>query len=156
MRDCHYLKGLLTTTLGLSILSPLAAAAVSVVNYSATDTFNLNFTTGNANQDFGTVHIQSDSSTGWILQIRSAQGSSLHHDTYPFTIPYTLTVDGIQVSNLAGGNDVTVRTTSTLTCPPPEGCSLPVRANLQANDIAGKPSGNYSDALVFTLINNPN
>ncbi|MFQ4137365.1 hypothetical protein PGN35_013695 [Nodosilinea sp. PGN35] len=124
-----------------------------MVAYTPSTTFILNLSAGNLNQDFGTVHIQSDSATGWVLLVRSTQGGALYHGTQPVSVPYTLTVDGLQVGSLAGGDDVTALTASTLTCPPPAGCTLPVRATALIHDLAGKPAGSYSDTLVFTLIN---
>lgn len=153
MRNYDLLKWFAPAALGLSTLCPAAALALDIVDYTPGSSFTLSLSAGNPNQDFGTVHIQSDSATGWVLLVRSTQGGNLSHGTYPSAVPYTLTVDGVQVSNLAGGNDVTALTTSTLTCPPPTGCTLPVRGTALASDIAGKPSGSYSDTLVFTLNN---
>lgn len=153
MQNYDLFKWFAPAALGLSVLCPAVALALDIVDYTPSTSFTLNLSAGNPNQDFGTVHIQSDSATGWVLFVRSTQGGKLYHDTHPSTVPYSLTVDGIQVSSLAGGSDVTALTTSTLTCPPPTGCTLPVRATALASDITGKPSGSYSDTLVFTLIN---
>lgn len=153
MRNNDLLNWLIPATMGLSVLFPAAALALDIVDYTPSTTFTLNPSAGNPNQDFGTVHIQSESSSGWVLLVRSTQGGNLSHGTHPSAIPYTLTIDGIQVSSLAGSNDVTVLTTSTLTCPPPIGCTLPVRATALASNITGKPAGSYTDTLVFTLIN---
>jgi len=143
----------LLTILGLSVLFPVAVSAVEMVDYTASSTFILNLTTGNPNQDFGHVYVESDSATGWVLKVRSTQGGNLQHNVQASDIAYTLTVDGIQVGSLSGGNDVTVKTTSTLTCPPPGGCSFSVQANISAAAIDGKASGTYSDTLIFTLTN---
>ena len=148
----RFFQQTLVATLGLGVFFPVAAVAVEIVESTASSTFTLNVDAGNLNQDFGTVHIQSDSA-GWILLVRSTQGSTLSHSNHPSAVPYTLTVDGIQVNSLTGGNDVVALTTSTLSCPPPVGCTLPVRATILASDTDGKPSGSYSDTLVFTLIN---
>ncbi|MBW4483711.1 MAG: hypothetical protein KME14_14310 [Tildeniella torsiva UHER 1998/13D] len=153
MRNYHLLNWLIPAAMGLSGLFPAAALALGIVDYTASASFTLNPSAGNPNQDFGTVHIQSDSATGWVLFVRSTKGGSLSHGTHPSAIPYSLIVDGLQVSSLAGGDDVIALTASTLTCPPPIGCTLPVRATTLPSDIAGKPAGSYSDALVFTLIN---
>lgn len=153
MRNYTLFKWFAPVTLGLSMLYPAAALALDIVDYTPSTSFTLNLSAGNPNQDFGTVHIQSDSATGWVLLVRSTQGGNLSHGNHPSAVPYTLTIDGIQVSSLAGGDDVTALTTSTLTCPPPTGCTLPVRATVLASDIAGKPAGSYSDTLIFTLIN---
>lgn len=130
-----------------------AASAIEIIDYVASNTFILNVNTGNPNQDFGYVYVESDSEAGWVLKVRSVQGGNLQHSTHAATVTYTLTVDGIQVGSLTGGTDVTVLTTSSLTCPPPGGCSLPVQATISAAAINGKPSGNYSDTLVFSLTN---
>lgn len=153
MRNYDLLKWLTPAALGLSMLCPTAALALGIIDYTPSSSFTLNLSAGNPNQDFGTVHIQSDSATGWVLMVRSTRGGSLDHGTYPSAVPYTLTVDGLQISSLAGGDDVTALTASTLTCPPPIGCTLQVRATALASDIAGKPAGSYSDTLIFTLIN---
>ena len=153
MRNYYLLNWLIPAAMGLSMLFPTAALALEIVDYIPGASFTLNPSAGNPNQDFGTVHIQSDSATGWVLRVRSTQGGKLSHSTYPSAVPYTLTVDDFQVGNLAAGNDVTALTASTLTCSPPTGCTLPVRATMLTSDIAGKPSGSYSDTLVFTLIN---
>lgn len=153
MRNYDLFKWFAPATLGIGMLCPVAVLALEMVDYIPSNSFTLNLNAGNFNQDFGTVHIQSDSATGWVLLVRSTQDGALHHGAQPSTIPYTLTVDGIQVSSLVGSEDVTALTASTLTCPPPTGCTLPVRATALANDIAGKPAGSYSDTLVFTLIN---
>ena len=153
MRRYHLFKWLAPATLGLGLLCPAAALALEVIDYAPGASFTLNPSAGNPNQDFGTVHIQSDSATGWVLRVRSTEGGKLSHGTHPSAVAYSLTIDGIQVGSLAGGGDVTALTASTLTCPPPSGCTLPVRATALASDITGKPSGSYSDTLVFTLIN---
>ncbi|WP_008313430.1 hypothetical protein [Leptolyngbya sp. PCC 6406] len=153
MQDYHFFQWLMSATLGLTILSPIAASALGIVQYTPSNTFTLNVTIGNSQEDFGTVHIQSDSPNGWILQVRSTQGGALRHSIYSYTIPYSLTVDGELISNLSSGNDITVRTTSTLTCDAPVGCTFPVQATLIASEVNGKPAGPYLDTLVFTLIN---
>jgi hypothetical protein len=154
MQDYNLLKWLTPAAVGLSILCPTAAlASESTVEYTPSSTVVLNPNTGNFNIDFGTVHIQSESATGWVLRVRSTQKGNLSHGTHPFAVPYSLTVNGTQVGSLVNGDYVTALTTSTLTCPPPAGCTLPVRATALASDIAGKPAGSYSDRLIFTLIN---
>lgn len=154
MRNDDLFKWLTPVTLGLSMLCPTAAlASEPTVVYTPGPSFTFNPSTGNTNIDFGTVDIQSDSATGWVLRVRSTKGGTLDHGTHPFSIPYTLTVNGLQVGNLADGNDVLVFNTSTLTCPSPIGCTWPVRASAVASDIATKPAGSYSDELVFTLVN---
>lgn len=152
MQSYRFLRWFIPVTVGVGLLFPAATAALGLVHYTPSSTFTLNVTAGNSNQDFGTVHVQSESPTGWILKVRSTQGGTLRHDTSAYTIPYVLTIDGDVVSPLAGGNDVTIRTTSTLTCAPPTGCNLPVRATIVASDIQSRPAGPYLDTLVFTLI----
>ncbi|WP_155523969.1 hypothetical protein [Nodosilinea nodulosa] len=153
MRSYYLFKWVAPATLGLSMLCPAAALALEIIDYTPSTTFTLSSSVGNLNQDFGTVHIQSDSATGWVLLVRSTQGGKLYQGTHSSAVPYSLTVDGLQVSSLAGGGDVTALTVSSLTCSPPSGCTLPVRATALTSDVAGKPAGPYSDTLVFTLIN---
>ena len=71
--------------------------------------------------------------------------------TLPYTINYTLTVDGASV-NLSSGNDATAKTTSTLTCDQPDVCGYPIQGTISAGAIDGKPAGAYADTLIFTLI----
>jgi hypothetical protein len=139
--------------LGLAVLLPVAAVAVEVVDYTASNTFTLNVDTGNPNQDFGSVYVESDSATGWILKVKSTQNGTLEHNDSEYSIVYSLVVDGVQVGSLTSGNDVTVKSVSSLTCPPPEGCSYSVQATLLSSDIADNPAGDYTDTLVFNLVN---
>lgn len=152
MRNYYLFNGLIFTALGLSALCPIAALALSQVTYTASATFTLNPNAGNPNQDFGNVHIQPVSATGWELRVRSTEGGALRHSSHSSTIPYTLFVGDTQVSSLASRNDTIVLAGSALTCPPLIGCTLPVRAAMLTDDIARKPAGSYSDTLVFTLI----
>lgn len=147
-------KGLLALgCLGLGVLSPAVAVALEpTVDFIPASSFTLNGTSGNPNQDFGVVHVQSDSATGWVLRVRSLRGGVIKHETHPATVPYSLTVNGLQVGRLAGGNAVTVMTTTSLTCAAPTGCTFPVRATMMAGDVQGKPSGSYTDTLTFTLV----
>jgi len=137
----------------LSFLPATAAIASELVKYTAADNFTLSTSMGSSNQNIGTVHIQSDNPNGWILRVRSTQAGNLAHSSHPSTIPYTLTVNGILVSNLTSGTDVEVMTTSTLTCETPTGCTFPVQATIQSHNINAKPAGHYSDTLVFSLVN---
>jgi len=138
--------------LGVGALYPAVALALGTVDYTPSASFTLNPTSGNPNQDFGVVHVQSDSATGWVLRVRSLRGGVIKHETHPATVPYSLTVNGLQVGRLAGGNAVTVMTTTSLTCAAPTGCTFPVRATMMAGDVQGKPSGSYTDTLTFTLV----
>ncbi|MFH7243459.1 MAG: hypothetical protein ACHWZW_11470 [Spirulina sp.] len=147
-------KGLLALgCLGLGVLSPAVAVALEpTVDFTPASSFTLSLTSGNPNQDFGVVHVQSDSATGWVLRVRSLRGGVIKHETHTATVPYSLAVDGLQVGSLAGGNEVTVMTTTGLTCAAPTGCTFPVRATMMAGDVQGKPSGSYTDTLTFTLV----
>lgn len=147
-------KGLLALgCLGLGVLSPAVAVALEpTVDFIPASSLTLNGTSGNPNQDFGVVYVQSDSATGWVLRVRSLRGGVIKHETHPATVPYSLTVNGLQVGRLAGGNAVTVMTTTSLTCAAPTGCTFPVRATMMAGDVQGKPSGSYTDTLTFTLV----
>ena len=139
--------------LGLSLLYPTAVSALSIINYIPNNSFVLDITSSNLNQNFGTVNVQSSNPTGWVLKVKSAQGGHLNHATHYFSVPYILTVNGIVVGNLASGTDVEVMTTSTLTCETLTGCTFPVQATISANNINAKPAGHYSDTLVFSLVN---
>ncbi|WP_156119719.1 hypothetical protein [Leptolyngbya sp. KIOST-1] len=151
MQNYSLFRGLISTALGLSVLCPSAALALSKVTYTASATFTLNPSAGNPNQDFGTVHIQPVSATGWVLRVRSTQGGALRHSSHPSTVSYTLFVNGTQVGSLASGSDTAVLTGSVLSCPPLIGCTLAVRATISTDNIARVPAGSYSDTLVFTL-----
>ena len=151
MNTSYLLKRLTYFLLGISLA--YSSAALGSVTYNSTSSFSLSYATGNPNQDFGTVQIQSDNPNGWVLKVRSAQAGNLAHASHPSTIPYTLTVNGILVGNLASGTDVEVMTTSTLTCETLTGCTFPVQATISANNVNGKPAGHYSDTLVFSLVN---
>ncbi|QQE67581.1 hypothetical protein GFS31_42940 (plasmid) [Leptolyngbya sp. BL0902] len=147
-------KGLLALgLLGLGVPAPAVAVALEpTVDYTSPSSFTINPTSGNPNQDFGVVRVQSDSATGWVLRVRSLRGGVLKHESHPATVPYSLTVDGIQVGSLVGGNAVTVMTTTSLTCAAPTGCTFPVRATIMSGEAQGKPSGSYTDTLTFTLV----
>lgn len=152
MRKYSLFNGLISTALGLSVLCPAAALALSRVTYTTSATFILNSSAGNPVQNFGTVLIQPVSATGWELRVRSAEGGALRHNSHPSTIPYTLFVDGIPVGNLAHDQDTKVLDGSILTCLLPDGCTLDVQATIATDDLAKTPAGSYSDRLVFTLI----
>jgi hypothetical protein len=156
MRNHDLLKWFALATLGLSVLCPAAALALSQVTYTASATFTLD-PSGNPNQDFGTVTIRPTSPTGWELQVRSDEGGALRHSDHPSnTIPYNLTVGDSQVSNLAG-QDITVLTDLTNFCQIAIliECTIPIQANIAAHDITGKPAGSYSDTLTFTVVDKP-
>ena len=152
MRTGRSIGWMLLVCLGLSGLETRPAAALEVVQYTAGTPFTFNPVEGNPNQDFGTVNVQSESATGWRLQVRSLNHGGLKYATSNDTIPYTLTVDGASV-DLSSGNDVTAKTTATLTCNQPGVCTYPIQGTIGAGAIDGKPAGAYSDTLVFTLIN---
>lgn len=151
MKISCLLKHFIYITLGVSLSH--ASAALGSVTYNPASTFSLNYVTGNPNQNIGSVNIQSDNPNGWVLKVRSSHAGNLAHTSHPSTIPYTLTVNGSLVGNLASGNDVEVMATSTLTCETPTGCTFPVQATVSANNVNGKPAGHYSDTLVFSLVN---
>ncbi len=128
------------------------AQAGEVVSYTPGSPFILNSTTGNPNENFGTVTVQSDSATGWVLKVRSATQSHLKHLGSNYRIQYSLTVDGSSV-DVSSGTDAIAKAVSTPTCLPPTGCSLPMQGTISPLEIDGKPAGRYSDTLIFTLIN---
>ncbi|MGG6241888.1 hypothetical protein ACQ4N7_24975 [Nodosilinea sp. AN01ver1] len=155
MRNCFLFNGLISTALGLGVLCPAAALALSQVTYTTSATFTLD-PSGNPNQDFGTVHIQPVSANGWELRVRSTEGGALRHGDHLSTVPYILIVGNTQVGSLASRNDITVLDGSILSCPPLlGGCTLPVRAIISTDDIARKPAGSYSDTLTFTVVDKP-
>lgn len=127
--------------------------AQTTVSYSPGDPFTLDPGIGNPNQNFGTVHVESDSSAGWSLQVRSQRHSVMRHSSIGINIRYDLEVNGNTINNLSSGNDVTVLSNSRMTCVPPDGCDYAVRGRILAGEIDGKPAGAYSDTLIFTLIN---
>lgn len=103
MRTGMFIGWVLLVFSGLNLLDTRSAPALEAVNYTPSSSFAFNPATGNSNQNFGTVKVQSDSSTGWILQVRSLNHSALKHSTSNHTINYTLTVDGASV-DLSNGN----------------------------------------------------
>jgi hypothetical protein len=137
---------------GFSLLNTRSASAIEAIDYTPGSSFSFNPIAGNPNQDFGSVNLQSDSSTGWILQVRSLNHSALKHSASNYTINYTLTVDGASV-DLSSGNNVMAKTTTTLTCNQPDVCRYPIQGTINAGAIDGKPAGAYSDTLIFTLLN---
>ncbi len=152
MRTGTSLRWILLVLLGVNLLDMRSMSALEAVDYAPGSSFAFNPTTGNLNQDFGMVNVQSDSSTGWILQVRSMNNSALKHAQSNATIHYTVTVDGTSV-DLSTGNDTTAKTTTTLTCNLPGVCNYPVQGTISAGEIDGKPAGSYADTLVFTIIN---
>ncbi|WOD41167.1 hypothetical protein [Nodosilinea sp. E11] len=155
MRNHSLFNSLISTALGLSVLCPAAALALSQVTYTASATFILN-PSGNPNQDFGIVTVRPTSLTGWELQVRSNEGGALRHSDHPSTIPYNLIVGNSQVGNLTG-QDITVLTDLTNFCQTVIliECTIPIQANIAAHDITGKPAGSYSDTLTFTVVDKP-
>lgn len=148
-------KQTLITLLGLSLLGSGAAEGLETVSFYPSSSFILNPTVGNPNQVFGTINIRSDSSAGWVLQVRSLNSSTIRDAVSGATIQYSLRVDGNVVNNLSSGNSVTVMSTSTLTCNGVEGCTYVIEGTLLAGHIDGKAAATYTDTLTFTLTNNP-
>lgn len=152
MRAGRSIGWVLLIFLGLNVLEPRPAVALELIQYTPGTPFTFNPITGNPNQDFGTVNVQSESATGWSLQVRSLNHGALKYTTSSHTIPYMLTIDGASV-DLSSGNDVTAKTTATLTCNQPGGCNYPAQGTIGAGAIDGKPAGAYADTLIFTIIN---
>lgn len=149
MQKKFVIRRILITAFTNLLLSPPASG--QTVGYSPGDSFALNPTIGNTNQDFGVVHVESENPSGWTLQVRSNHHSAMNHASGEAAIRYSLEVDGNTI-NLSSGNDVTAFSTSHLTCAPPSGCNYAIRGRISADEIDGKPSGNYSDTLIFTLV----
>lgn len=140
----------LLVCLGLNLLETHSASALEEIHYTPGHPFVFDPVVGNPNQDFGIVNVQSDNTAGWSLQVRSLNRSALKSTTNHYTINYTLTVDGVSV-DLSAGNDVTAKTTTTLTCNQPGVCNYSVLGTINAGAIDGKPAGAYSDTLIFTI-----
>ena len=143
----------MAVAVGLCILPVTAVSALEQVAYTPGNNFNFNISSGNPNQDFGTVSIESDSTTGWRLEVRSLNNSSMKRSGGNKTIPYVLEVNGVTINNLDSGNNEIVHEASGLTCAPPGGCDWQVRATILSNDLDGTAAGGYSDDLTFTLTN---
>jgi len=141
---------LLCSEMSLCLIS--SAQASEVVGYTPGNPFYFNPTVGNTNENFGNVNVQSDSSTGWILKVRSANQSALKHVGSNYRIQYSLTLDGLGVE-LSSGMDAIAKSVNITTCLPPGGCNFPLQGTISVAEINGKPAGQYSDTLVFTLIN---
>lgn len=139
-------------TLSLGWVQAKPVLASDVVQYHPGSPFRLDPNPGNNTHDFGTIHIESDNSSGWTLQVQSSNEGTLSHSSAQASIPYILQIDGNTVNNLSSGHSVTVQSASRLTCSPPDGCDYQVEGFISSNDIDGKPSGSYSDTLIFTLV----
>jgi hypothetical protein len=138
--------------LGLSVCKSPSAEASEVVSYTPGNSFNFNPVMGNPNESLGTVNVQSDSSTGWVLKVRSANQGAFKHLGSTYHIQYSLTVDGLSV-DLSSGTDAIAKSVNTTTCADPGGCNFPLQGTVSATEIDGKPAGRYTDTLIFTLIN---
>ncbi len=143
-------KWMLLILLGLNLLETQPVTATELVNYTPGPPFTFNAVGGNSNQDFGTVNIQSDNSSGWVLKVRSLNHSALKHSSSSYTVNYMLTVDGSS-ADLSGSNDFTVKTANTPTCNQPSGCNFSVQGTISEGASEGKPAGAYTDTLIFTL-----
>ena len=146
-------RWLLAVAMGLGMIPVMAVSALEQVDYNPGNSFTFNISSGNLNQDFGTVHIESDSTNGWILQGRSLNNATMKRSGSNETIPYVLEVNGNLINNVDSGNNEVVHDTSSLTCAPPGGCNWDVRATILSNNLDGTASGGYSDTLTFTLTN---
>lgn len=144
---------LMVVAVSLGILPVMAVSALEQVAYTPGNNFTFNISSGNPNQDFGTVSIESDSATGWRLEVRSLNNSTMKRSGSNETIPYVLEVNGVSINNLDSGNNEIVHEASGLTCAPPGGCDWEVRATILSNDLDGTAAGGYSDGLTFTLTN---
>lgn len=152
MRTIMRMHWVLLLFIGLNVLETQPVRALESVNYSPGSSFTLNPTTGNSNQGFGTVKVQSDGVNGWVLQVRSLSGGVLRDPISGYTIDYNLVVDGNNV-DVSSGDDVTAKTTTSLTCSGEDGCTYSIRGVIAADAIKGKPAGAYRDTLTFTLTN---
>ncbi|MGK7892003.1 MAG: hypothetical protein AB4042_21960 [Leptolyngbyaceae cyanobacterium] len=137
----------------MAMVPTVAVTALEQVDYIPSHNFTFNVSSGNPNQDFGTVHIESDSTNGWRLEVRSRHHGTMKRSGSHHSIPYVLEVNGITINDLDSGNNEIVYEASNLTCAPPRGCDWEVRATILPNDLDGNAAGNYSDSLTFTLTN---
>lgn len=141
---------LLSFLLGI-LNSTQSVNALDVVSYTPGKPFRFNPISGNPNQDFGTVTIQSDNPTGWVLRVRSNNQGAFRHSGSVYTIQYSLTVDGTVVD--LSDAEATAKVSTTSLCYEPGGCSYSLQGTMTAAEIDGKPAGSYTDTLTFTLIN---
>ncbi len=164
-----YIKTIFLTSIASLLLIPHAQAEtdsgtvtgnvglVEEVSYDPPALINLNSdpVDGQA-YDFGTVHIQSNDTDGWELEVKSANGSVLKNSS-DNSIPYTDlnsrgpgAVGQINLSNADTG--ALMARSSDLLCI--SGCDISLQTIINAATVRSSPAGNYSDVLTFTFINN--
>ncbi len=149
----------------VAALSPVAFAAssngtqsgsittIETVAYTAGPSLTIAPNTLQADQDFGSVQVQSNSNNGWTLAVASTNGSILKNGAIA-SIAYTLKVDGTAVDvSTAATNVNTSLNPGSLTAAAGTGNNYLVKGSIAATDSNGKPAGTYSDTLTFTLTN---
>jgi hypothetical protein len=147
-----------------AVFSPAAFAATSAgeqagsitsvetVLYTPAAVFTITPNLTMTDQSFGVVNVQSNSVTGWNLQVASTNGSTLNNGAIA-TIPYTLTVGGATTNVGTAATPVTAQSFAVLTNAATGGGNYSVLGTIAALDTNGKPSGTYTDTLTFTLTN---
>jgi len=152
---------------GLSVVTTTAAYADDVVvtnpvlqavsfTSTATAAAPISLTVGSAltNQSIGNAVVKSNDADGFTVTVDSTNLGNLKNGS--ISIPYTLGVTGGTVANpdITTAN-VTVEDRIALVadCANSTGCSRPLTISIGATAMDGKPSGNYSDTLTFSIVN---
>jgi len=118
---------------------------------------------------FGTVALQNNNYSGWVLSVASANAGNLKDTISGALVRYTalsgssakigastpITFSSTSaVSSYDRGPDTLYNaSTGMLTCGDSTGCSATFTADISAAAVDGKPAGNYADTLTFTLTN---
>jgi hypothetical protein len=127
--------------------------AIETVDYVAGPSLTIVPNTLQADQNFGSVQVQSNSNNGWTLAVASTNGSVLKNGAIA-AIAYTLKVDGAAVDVSTAATPVnTSLDPASLTAAAGTGNNYLVKGSIAAIDSNGKPAGTYSDTLTFTLTN---
>jgi len=128
--------------------------AIETVNYTPAAKFNFTPGTTMTGQSFGSVNVRSNSGAGWLLEVKSLEGSVLKHTSITTaTIAYSLSVDSVATAVTTADTYVTAKDVSTLTCSVPAGCDYNVTADIAGTETESKPTGTYQDTITFKLTN---
>jgi hypothetical protein len=125
---------------------------IETVAYTPATVFTITPNATMTDQSFGSVNVQSNSNTGWKLEVASTNGSFLKNGAIA-TIPYSLTVGGVSTNVSTAAAPVVAKNVAILTDAGSGGGNYPVLGTLTATDTNGKPAGTYVDTLTFTLTN---